>query len=199
MDTAILASSFASIVGLICNYMSEHRASSGVKFEDFLSWLEEKHHSAIRELIISNQQLTTGLEHIFRQGNESIMNKLDTLDKTLATVAAHFDGFREIASLSRQDKLSDQAIKILKQFYESEGTSLLEIKFRGYTSFQVLDGQGGMIEIHEERFLDDDLSNLCELGFFLPNVNKQGHRVFRLTRQAALFISQLNGSRKCKP
>ncbi len=192
MDPLTAATSFASIVGLICNYMSEVRAASTDKHNDFILWLEENHHNEIKQLILGNRQIAAGLESMFRQSSESIMSRLDSLDRALTAIATQFDGFKDIATaLNPTESLSQESIKIIEELHESGGSTLLEMHFRGQTYFQIMDGRGGNIVVEDERFLEDDLKRLCDLEFLLQSTNKSGNRVFIITRQAARFIENM--------
>jgi hypothetical protein len=192
MDGISLSNSFAAIIGLVCSYLSESRASSGDKISDFFVWLEETRHDEVKQLIIENKQLAISLKNIFQLENENILRKLDSLNRSLASVASHLDGFKDIASaLKTNGSLSPQAIIILKRFYASNGSIIREMKYRNYTCFQIMDGIRGMIEIEEERYLEEDLRTLCHLNFLMQSVDKQG-RVFRLTRQAANFLENMS-------
>jgi hypothetical protein len=59
-----------------------------------------------------------------------------------------------------------------------------------------MEDKGGNILIQEERFLDDDLKTLCNLDYLLSNINKQGNRVCRLSRQASGFIEAIRADSK---
>ena len=112
------------------------------------------------------------------------------MDSILTSVAAHIEGFTEIAEAVRPGiKLSEQAISVLSQLNQSKGSKFLELKMMGGTKFMILDGNQGGIVIDESRFIEDDLCNLCELGFLRLNCNSKGDRLFHLTRQAANYIS----------
>jgi hypothetical protein len=43
--------------------------------------------------------------------------------------------------------------------------------------------KSGSIEIIDERFIDDDLDKLVELGFLSWKYNAQGSRLFTITRK----------------
>ena len=60
MNALTLTSSFATIIGLVCNFTGEHRARTNDEYNEFIKWLHDNHHNEIRDLIISNQQLTSG-------------------------------------------------------------------------------------------------------------------------------------------
>jgi hypothetical protein len=83
--------------------------------------------------------------------------------------------------------LSEQAFLIIKQLYDSGGSFFIEMKMMGGTQYQVLDASSA-IEIPEPRFVDDDLSSLCEYGLLIPDWNSRGDRLFRITRAAARVV-----------
>jgi hypothetical protein len=47
-----------------------------------------------------------------------------------------------------------------------------------------MDEGSGNLEVSDERFVDDDLQTLCELGMLRPDIS-QGSRKFVITRQGA--------------
>ena len=61
----------------------------------------------------------------------------------------------------------------------------------GGTHYQVMDGDG-MIEIEEQRFVDDDLNQLVDLSLLRGDYNSQGGRVFYITRAAIKLLQQIN-------
>lgn len=192
MDPLTLASSFAAIVGLMGNFSAEHQSSANNNYRDFLVWLLEKNHKELHNLITSDQKLGHGIQALLSQNHEVILAKLESLNSMIASVAAHFDGFKDIAlAIQPNGNLSDQAVSMLRQLCDSGGSKFLEMKYMGGSAYQILDATSGVgqIEMPDPRFLEDDLGTLCELGFLRPEFNSQGHRLFHLTRQAASFIA----------
>ena len=187
-------SPFATIVGLICNFKSENRAVSDDEYKEFVEWLDKKRHKDIVEELHSNHLLGLSLKNLLNQNNESVIQKLSTLDKSIVDIASQIDGFKEIVSaVSKNEGLSEQAISILKQFDQSGGSVFLIINFKGEAVYQVLDGSTGCnyIMMDEPRFINDDLDRLCELGLLTPDYNKSGERLFRITRSATSLVKQL--------
>lgn len=194
MDPLTLASSFATIVGLLCNYSAERKDTSDNEYQDFLDWLAEKRHDNLRSLIIENQGLSNSIHSLLNQNHEAILVKLGALDSSLTSLAAHLEGFRDIALAVRPDcKISDQAVSILSQLCNSGGSKFLEVKFMDGSAYQILDAtsEPRQIDLSGPRFLEDDLLTLCELGLLRPEYNSQGHRLFHLTRSAAAFIASI--------
>lgn len=191
-----LVGSFATIIGLICNFKSENRATSDDEYKEFIEWLDTKRHKSIIDELHSNNLLGLSLKKLFSQNTDLVLQKLSALDRSIVDIASQIDGFKDIVSaVTKNEGLSNQAISILKQFDNSGGSVFLEIAYMGCTDYQVMDGRGGnnYINIEEERFIKDDLAKLCELGLLIPDVNKSGGRLFRITRAATYLVKQIDG------
>jgi hypothetical protein len=184
-------SSFATIIGLVCNFKSEQRSASEDEYKEFTEWLDTKRHKDIIEELHSNHLLGLSVKNLLSQNHDSIMIKLNGLDKSLVELASQIDGFKEIASaVSPNIGLSEQAISILQQFDKTGGSVFLEIPYKGGTDYQVMDAQGH-INVTDQRFINDDLDKLCTLGLLTPDSNKSGGRLFRITRAAVAFVRQV--------
>lgn len=183
--------SMATIVGLLSIFKSERRATSDNEYKEFVEWLEKKRHKKLIEEINSNHLLGLGIKSLLNKNHESVVNRLSALDDSLVALASQIDGFQEIASaISKHNEISEQAISILKQLIESEGSVFIEMKIRGFSVFQIGDASGS-IEYDEPRFLNDDLKQLCKLELLIPSTNKSNQRVFTLTRFAVKYVEQL--------
>ncbi len=192
MELSTITTTFAIIVGLIANFKSERRATSDDEYKDFVAWLDAKRHKNVIEKINSNHSLGLGIKHLLQQNHEEVIKKLQILDSLIITIASQVSGLNEIASaISPNTKISDQAISIIRQLDQSGGSLFLEIAVRGGTLYQVMDGKGS-IEMSEERFIEDDLNTLCSLVFLISDVNSQGHRLFRITRNAVKFLQAID-------
>lgn len=189
MGAVELASSFATIVGLLFNYVSDERNQSEDSYKEFLQWLSDKRHEELRDTIIANVQLSDNIKQLLQDTNADLNKRFAKIDAVLASVAAHMQGVNGIASAIRPDNmLSLQAISILRQVNDAEGSLLLQMHFRGTPYLQIMDGKGGSIAPEESRFFNDDMRTLCEIGFLRPDTNKRGENIFYLTRQAVSFL-----------
>lgn len=188
-------SSFATIIGLICNYKSEKRATAEDEYGGFIEWLEEKRHKDLISELHSNHMLGLSIKNLLNQNNELVLEKLALLDKSILDIASMIGGLKDIAiAFSPEERLSDQAISILKQFEESGGSTFLELKHMQGTDYHVMDGDRNksVIQLSEERFVNDDLDKLCSLGLLNPDYNSKGSRLFRITRAAVSLVKSLD-------
>ncbi|WP_298941195.1 hypothetical protein [uncultured Psychromonas sp.] len=187
-----LISSFATLIGLICNFKSERRTASDDEYKEFMEWLETKRHKDVINEIHSNHLLGISIKSLLARNHDAILQKLNQLDSSLIELASQIEGFTDVAAaISPHAGLSEQAFSILKQFDLSGGSVFLEIKDSSGNCYQVMDAQGS-IEITDARFIDDDLDKLCRLGLLIPDRNKSGGRLFRLTRAAVKLVEQAN-------
>ncbi|WP_319554031.1 hypothetical protein [uncultured Vibrio sp.] len=184
--------SLATIIGLICNFKSERRSSSDDEYKEFVEWLDTKRHKSVISEIESNHLLSLSIKSLLNQNHEVVIEKLSGLDSSLIQLASQIDGLKEVANaIDPNTELSAQAISIIKQFMKSEGSFFLEMKMLGGTLYQIMDGNGGMLDYDEPRFLDDDLNQLCNLGLLRLDYNRKNERLFRITRATTRYIEQL--------
>lgn len=194
MDPLTGAVTFATIVSLIGQYRSERGARSKVEFDDFLTWLLEKQHQEIKKLLESNQRAASSIKSLLEIGFDSLMERIDSLDSALATFASHTPEFGELSAQIRpESRLSEQALSILRQFESSGAGKVVEAKSYDGISLLYLDGDlnGGM-QIEDERFLEDDLNRLIDLGLLRNRLNSSGNNVYIYTRAASEYVQELN-------
>lgn len=188
-DLNTVTTAFATIVGLVCNYVSLPKDTPELPnmYSGFMAYLE-KNHNEIRCIIDANSDISNYLERFLDQGLDDINQKLNKLDLILAGVAANLDDYKQLSVAIHPDSiLSDEAVDLLKSFYNSGGARFLELKFLGGKTFMPLDSGDNSIDI-EYRFLEDDLMTLCGLGFLRLDYNSKAERIFILTRQAEQYL-----------
>jgi len=59
MDPLTISMTFATIVGLICNFKSERVSSSKDEYNDFIGWLETKNHNQQIEYRVKGSNLSS--------------------------------------------------------------------------------------------------------------------------------------------
>ncbi len=188
---------FATIVSLLSDFIAHRDGKESKDFDTFMAWLTENHHAEIRSLLQANAATTVSIKALLRDSRETILERLATLDKTMATVAAGITSYRDLALAAYpSSELSSQAYAILEQFYDSGATSVLEIKYwSDPMELAYMDGlSNGNISYTEPRFVEDDLTTLVNLGLLDLDRNGKGERIFKFKRAAAALVEQRRGA-----
>ncbi|MEM9753432.1 MAG: hypothetical protein AAF916_08605, partial [Planctomycetota bacterium] len=154
--------------------------------DQYLDWLRRREHEQLANLIQANSPLSNALQELLSQQHDEVMEKLRGLDRVLSDVASHVLGFKAIAdAVATESRISEQAVSILRQLNQSNASRFAEIKTLAGTSFRTWDGGRENIEITDERFIEDDLLSLCELGLLRLDYGSKGTRFFYITRAGA--------------
>lgn len=189
MDPTGLAASFATIIALIGQFRSERAGKDQSEFNNFLEWLITSQHNNIAAKIESNIELAKSIQAILEQDRLLMLNEIEKLNKALASYASSFNGFSDLVlALDIDAVISKQALSILKQIEKAKASRFLELGGYGGVQLIMLDGHEGVIEVDEQRFLEDDLGILVDLKFLRLNQNKKGERVFIYTRIASELV-----------
>lgn len=185
------AAAFATIVSLLADFVAHRGATQSKSFDEFMAWLSEQRHDEIKSLLELNTTTTIGIKALLGENQREILDRLQSLDKSMASFAAGFDAYRGLAQAAHPTAvLSEQAISLLDQFYDSGASKILEVQYlEGTKSLLIVDGPaGGQLNISDARFLEDDLTSLVELGLLGLDYNGNGDRLFSFRRAAARLI-----------
>lgn len=183
------ASAFATIMGLITNFKGEKRASENDDYQVFLQWLDETRQNLILDEINENRDLAKSIKNLLEQNNETLLEKLDQINSVVYKIASGINDFKDLAkAVSSSAGVSDQAISILTQLMDSDGSFFVESKMRGLTLLHILDGNSGMIQIDESRFVEADLQVLTDLKLLILDYTSKGSRKWTITREAAGLV-----------
>lgn len=187
---------FTTIVSLLSDFVAHRSDNESKDYDTFISWLTENRHEEIRGMLQSNTATTISVKSLLMDSRETILERLASLDKTLATVAAGIEQYRDLALIAYpSSELSDQAYAILEQFYDSGATAVLEHKYLSdQTELAYIDAPAiGSITYTEPRFVEDDLTTLVELGLLGIAHNGRGERIFKFKRTAVALIERRRG------
>ena len=191
IDPTIAATTFATIVGLICNFKQERRENNALNREAFLSWLEDHKHQDLKEFIINSHEVAVEIDILIKADTKTIISKLQQIDSVLVTILGRIDGLQGFAHAMRPDDgLSDQAISILRQLVNSTSKDFVRIQYLGGVMFSLT--RGGAVEIAEQRFVDDDLKVLTGLGLLNYRAGSNGSDFFGITREAVKLIEAID-------
>lgn len=191
IDPSTAATTFATIVGLICNFKQERREEKVLDRGAFLQWLDEHKHSDLKEFVLRSQEIAAEVDNLIKADTVTIISKLEQIDTVLATILGRIDGLQGIAhALRPNDRLSDQAISILRQLVNSDSKEFGRLPHMGGVAFPLT--SGGNIDISEQRFVDDDLNILTNLGLLNYRMGSSGTDFFGVTRDAVRLIEAID-------
>lgn len=190
MEPLSFASAFAAIVGLIGQFLSGRDSGKKTNVEEFISWLSEHEqgHQDIIQFLEQYQGSMQSVDALLHEQHDELCSKLEKLDQALASFASMIPGFADLsAAIKPEAKLSDQAIDILDQFEHSGASKLLKGTYSGVTHLKFSDSQGA-IDISDERFLEDDLKRLVDLGLLIHGHKSKGDDLYTYTRAASDLV-----------
>ncbi|MBB5942490.1 hypothetical protein GGR64_002071 [Xanthomonas arboricola] len=189
------AATFATIVSLLAEFVSQRNTSKSEDYGEFMTWLSENRHGELRSLLQSNTATTISIKAILNESRQEILDRLALLDRSLASLASGIDLYKDIAtSVHPESVLSAQAMSFLSQLNDSGASKLLEIHMMDGIVLLFIDGKNGTMEITEPRFAEDDLDTLLGLGLLGLTHNGKGERLFKFTRAAASLVEQSRGA-----
>lgn len=192
MEPIITATSFAAIVGLICNFKQERRARSEDEYKEFTEWLGSKRHGEIQDLLAANLGLSQTVSSLLNEHNDVLLEKLNILEEVMLKVGARVEGLNGIAKhFETRNEISNQAIKITKSVCEIDGGGVLCLE-SGIQQLLYVNPRNISIEIEEPQYIDSDLKCLVEIGCLqnferLPN----GGKLYPVERYAMKFIKNI--------
>jgi hypothetical protein len=187
IDPLTASTTFATVVGLICNYKQEKDSSH----RDFMKWLDYHRHEDIKNAISCSQALQDDVNSLLREDHVQILEKLNLINDVLTQVLSKVSGFEVLANeLGNSAKLSEQALTILVLFYRSNARQFVNSEY----SDQLLLLPGNRtILVKDSRFLQDDLKKLREFNFIdASDYPSDGRPIYSLTRLGAEFAKNTN-------
>ena len=193
MDFLSLASAFSNIIALIGQFRSERAGKDQSTFNSFLEWLITSQHEDLAALVESNIEISKSIQGILQQDRQLILTEIENINKALLSYASAFKAFSDLAlALGSPAILSNQALSILRQIEKASASKFLELNYYGGPALTMLDGNSGVIDVDELRFLEDDISSLLDLKLLRLERNKNGERVFIYTRMASELVCSKN-------
>ena len=197
MEPISATAAFATIVSLLADFVSHRGANESKSYGEFMAWLSEQRHDEMKNLLELNTKTSIGIKALLGENKRDILEKLESLDRSMASFAAGFDAYRGIAQATHPTSiLSEQAISLLTQFYDSGASRVIVIHHTDDpTTICIENGPtNGELTYTDTRFLSDDLSILVELGFLDLEHNDIGGHLYSLRRSAARFVEGMRGA-----
>ena len=189
IDPVATSSAFATIVGLLSDFVSQRRQSGSNDFQEFVRWLMEHQHGEVVQLLSQQARTVTSVKAMLTQDREELRGQLDALDRTLAAMACALDGLGSVAHAVHPDAaLSRQAVSILRQFDKAGASKAIRMDTSEGPHIAFTGPNKGSMSIDEPRFLDDDMNALVQLELLGRQFKPNGHSVYVYTRRAADLV-----------
>ena len=193
MEPLSLATSFATIIGLIGLYKQEHKEKNSADKDTFLQWLESHKHEEFVEQIRSSPDALNEIEKALSEDHEIIITKLNKIDVLLSTLSRNMDLLGGLAaSLHQSVDISDQAIDIIRQLVNSSNSDFLKHTSGAITNALILMQGGGRINFEDPIFINDDLDTLVNYGLLKLRYGPKGSEIYSITRDAAKLIDSID-------
>lgn len=193
MEPLSLATTFATIVGLICNFKQERKDIKEASRQQFIDWLQEHRHEEIEKYIRENSALSQSIDSLLRQNHDQLIKKLNYVEDMVSSLLSRVEGFDNIVQAINPDfNLSDQAIDILRQLVNSGANDFRKLFEVGRPEPMFQLSHGGKLKITESRFVNDDLNTLVKLDLLNLSYISQGDEVYAITRKAQKLIDMIN-------
>jgi hypothetical protein len=196
IDPQHASSALVSIVSLLGLFKRERGAAKAHDHQEFLEWLQYHRHEELKELIIKQPPLRTGIDDLLRKDVNEMSQKLDLVLEVVVSLLASMKDFKEVAdAVKPKVELSDQAISILNQFVQSGSDKMI---FNFTSPIIVLMLGNTTVGYSDARCLQDDLDKLVELRL-LSRKNDGRFQRFGLTHAAIKYIAALDDPPKQPP
>jgi hypothetical protein len=192
MDPVSTATTFATLVSLLADFVGHRGADQSKSFDELMAWLAEQRHDEIKNLLERNTDTTTSIKALLGETRQEILNRLRSLDESMAGVASGIGDYRGIAEAAHPGvSMSAQAMSILYEFNDSGASKIVLMQYAdGTKSLPIVDGPNGALTVPEPRFLEDDLDTLVRLGFLAVSRNGRGDPLYSFRRSAADFVEK---------
>lgn len=186
---------FATVVGLIGQFLDGRRDRATQDYEQFKAWLAENRHEEIIKLLEQNVATTVGIKALLTRDRAFLTECLVRLDRNLAAIASDMQGFAAVAEAMRPEaRLSADALSFLRDFDRSGAPQVIEFNAANGRFLVPVGGiSGAKIEHGDPRFFEDDVRQLLEAGLLRLGQGPNGTRAFFLTRQASALVRSLGG------
>lgn len=194
MDALTISTTFATIVGLICNFKQEVIAQKGAEYEQFMGWLAAHQHMQVLDAIAETYHLQSEVTALLREDTAKLAEKLNRIEGMIAAVLSQVGGFAQIAAkIHPGEQLSKQAVDILKLFVKlgaevmiicQNENSDLRFAFRPPAEYPRYGPA-------EPRFFEDDMASLVRLGFMALGSKVGDRESYLLTRAGARYVERL--------
>jgi hypothetical protein len=183
IDPMTGAAAFANIVQLLGQFVTSRDATRNATYDEYIGWLQTNRHQELADAIVENHVAIEAVRKLLNSQHEELLTCVRGLEQTIGAFAASSAALVILANaLQVESVLSEQGRSILRQIEAAQASKFLGCEHLNGIDYVLLDGSRGEICVSEERFIEDDLQTLVDLGLLRLGSNRKGDRLFRLTR-----------------
>lgn len=196
MEPMLLASSFATIVGLLSDFAASRGQNEILEIRDFTEWLRTHGHNELLGKIQQNTETTISIKASLAEGRTELLSRLNKIESLLAFLSSGQGPLGNLASaLVPKLTLSPQTLEILIAFESAEASRALVMNTFDGTQLLFMDGVGSQGYVPTDpRFFDSDVQELSENALCTTSKNNRGETVLVLTRRGASIARQVISS-----
>jgi hypothetical protein len=156
-----------------------------------VEWLEYHRHDEIKNLICNTAGLQGEVDNLLRADHAIIIEKLDAVCTTLASLLSQVAEFRGLSvAMVPEAELSNQAVHVLRQLVNSDAQYIIYTPLDSTrVGFQLSNDE--LMQFTELRFLKDDLDKLVSLGLLTAEFTGSDTILFHITRNAVRLIGAI--------
>lgn len=194
MEPLTAATTVATLVGLLSNFVSEGRARDADAWNQFRLELDSDKHQKLIDELNSNELLSRTIKQLLEENHDDLKKELEMINKSIASLLSA-SALREITeALSPRDKISKQALSILLRMEKHQATYVRKKRSRISGSKKTaysMPGTGMQFHLDDERFAKDDFNTLVELGLLRLEYSSDGSEIFYITREAFGLVESI--------
>jgi hypothetical protein len=183
---------FFSLISMLRIFKQERGEGKKADRQTFMDWLAAHKHEELKNFIANTAAVRAEVDNIMAADHTLMIQKLDGIHELVATLLSRVDEFRGLSlALAPDSQLSDQAVSILRRFFDSGDETLAYASF-GPGQFMLQSDRGEPFTINDARFLQSDFKQLVALGLLTVEHNSNGDPLFHLTRGAVRYLQAID-------
>lgn len=183
---------FFSLIGMLRIFKQERGEGKKADRQAFMDWLAAHKHEELKNFIANTAAVRTEVDNLMAADHALIIGKLDAIQEVAISLASRVEEFRGLAlAVAPETEVSEQAVAILRQFFDSGDETLLYIS-AGSGRFALQTDNSEPFSVTDPRFLKSDFEQLVELGLLTVEYNAHGNPVFRLTRNTVRYLQAID-------
>ena len=128
MDPMTIATVYATIMGLICNFRRERKDQKDLNNHDFTEWLAGQHREDLKEFIIRSTELPSEIDKLLKQDMEELLSMANEMRAALSSLPGSIDGLAQTIQTSQSQ--SDR-LRMLFQLIEKQEQTVRSLEAKG--------------------------------------------------------------------